>query len=134
MLAGLVPVTGPGVRVTVTELSGTVGVSSMLDMVQELRSTGAEAIQVNGTVRVVAQTSFEEGIGGLEIDGELIESPYVVDVIGLSGTLAGAINFPLGPRAELETDGATVEVVELASLNIDTVRKPAAPEFAQPAP
>lgn len=134
VLSGLVPVTGPGVRVTITEESGTVDVSSMLDLIQELRATSAEAIQINGTVRVVAQTSFESGVGGLVVDGQLVESPYVVDAIGLSSTLRGAVEFPLGPRRELEKDGATVDVVELTSLDIDAVRKAESPEFAQPEP
>ncbi|CAN5519476.1 DUF881 domain-containing protein [soil metagenome] len=132
VLAGLVPVTGPGIRITVTEKTGTVGVSSMLDTIEELRSTGAEAIQVNGQVRVVAQTSFEEAVGGLSVDGTVVESPYIIDAIGLAGAMAGAIEFPLGPSSKFEADGATVDVVQLASLDIDAVRKPVQPEFAQP--
>ena len=37
----------------------------MLDTVQELRTAGAEAMQFNGKVRVVAQTSFEDAAGGI---------------------------------------------------------------------
>ncbi len=136
VLAGLVPVTGPGIRVTITEETGTVDVSSFLDTIQELRSTGAEAIQVNGQVRIVAQSSIDQpadGVG-LLIDGTVVQSPYVIDAIGLSSTLAGAINFFFGPRASLEEDGAVVEVVELASLDIEAVRKPVQPQVAQPAP
>ena len=57
ILAGTVPVTGPGhpdhhhrgrpARSTS---------DTMLDTIQELRTAGAEAIQINGQVRVVAQT------------------------------------------------------------------------------
>ncbi|GAA5156147.1 DUF881 domain-containing protein [Nocardioides marinquilinus] len=132
VLAGAVPVTGPGIRVTITEETGRVQVSSMLDTIQELRSVGAEAIQVNGLVRVVAQTSFEETTGGLEVDGQLIESPYVVDAIGIPATLAGAMSFALGPRDSLERDGATVQVEEFTSLDVDTVREPLDPEVAGP--
>ncbi len=134
VLAGVVPVTGPGIRVTITEESGTVSVGSMLDTLQELRSVGAEAVQLNGQVRVVAQTSFEDGVGGLLVDGTLLESPYVLDAIGVPSTLASAIRFPLGPLKQLESDGATVEVVELASLDIDAVRGLVQPEFATPDP
>jgi len=134
VLAGVVPVTGPGVRVTVTEETGQVSVRSMLDTIQALRSVGAEAIQVNGQVRVVAQTSFEDGVGGLLVDGTLVESPYVVDAIGVASTLAGAIRFPLGPLQVLEDDGARVEVEELATLDIDAIRRLVQPEFATPDP
>lgn len=134
VLAGLVAVTGPGIRVTVNEETGTVPVSTFVDVIQELRTVDAEAIQINGLVRVVAQSSFESAEGGLLIDGELVESPYVVDAIGTPSALSGAIDFFLGPRDELERIGASVEVDELPSLDIDTVREPVEPEFAEPAP
>ena len=135
IMAGLVPVTGPGIRVTITEVDGTVDVDSMVDMIQELRTAGAEAIQVNQQVRVVAQTSFEDGVGGIEIDGRLVSSPYVFEVIGDPHTLAGSgVDFPKGPRDQFEDDGATVEVEELASLDIESVVEPRKPEYASPDP
>ena len=132
IMAGLVPVTGPGVRVTITEEDGTVDVDTMVDMVQELRTAGAEAIQVNEEVRVVAQTSFEDAVGGIRVDGKLVTSPYVVDVIGEPSTLHGAVDFPKGPRDQFEDGGATVKVDELASLDIEAVVKPRKPEYAEP--
>jgi uncharacterized protein YlxW (UPF0749 family) len=134
IMAGLVPVTGPGIRVTVTETEGTVDVDTMVDMIQELRTAGAEAIQINEKVRVVAQTSFEDAVGGIEVDGQLVTSPYVFDVIGEPGTLHGAIDFPKGPREQFEDKGATVDVDELASLDIEAVVKPRKPDYAQPDP
>src|SRR5688572_5617192 len=89
ILAGTVPVTGPGIRVTITETDGPVDIDSLLDTIQELRGAGAEAMQFNGQVRVVADTSFEDGVGGIEVDGELLEPPYVLDVIGNPTTLSG---------------------------------------------
>ena len=59
ILAGTVPVPGPGVTIAIEEGSGEVRVGPFLDMVQALRTAGAEAMQINDEVRVVAQTSFE---------------------------------------------------------------------------
>jgi uncharacterized protein YlxW (UPF0749 family) len=132
IMAGLVPVTGPGIRITVTENEGTVDVDSMVDLVQELRTAGAEAIQINDEVRVVAQTSFDDVVGGVEVDGTPITSPYVIDVIGEPGTLHGAVDFPKGPRDQFEDEGAEVEVEELASLDIEAVVEPQKPEYAEP--
>lgn len=132
IMAGLVPVTGPGIRVTITEQSGTIDVDSMVDMVQELRTAGAESIQVNGQVRVVAQTSFDDAVGGILVDGQLVSSPYVVDAIGEPSTLSGAVNFPKGPREQFEDEGATVQVEELEALDIESVVTPKKPEYAQP--
>jgi uncharacterized protein YlxW (UPF0749 family) len=126
ILAGLVPVTGPGIRVTVTEETGTVEVQSMVDTLQELRTAGAEAIQVNGEVRVVADTAVEDASGGLLVGGRLVSSPYVLDVIGDPHTLAASgIDFPDGPRTLFEED-------ELASLDIESVVKAPRTEYAQP--
>lgn len=132
ILAGQVPVTGPGVRITITEEDGTVDIDSMVDMIQELRTAGAEAIQFNGQVRVVAQTAFDDAVGGISIDGQDVTSPYVVDVIGDPATLAGAVDFPNGPRDQFESDGASVAVDQLESLDIESVVKPRRLEYADP--
>ncbi|MDQ6526017.1 DUF881 domain-containing protein [Nocardioides sp. LHD-245] len=132
ILAGLVPVTGPGLRVRITEDDGRVRLASLLDTIQELRTVGAEAIAVNGSVRVVAQTSFAETNGGFEIDGERVEGPYVIEAIGEPGVLAGAINFSLGPRKQLEDDGATVEVEERRTIDIEAVVRRDQPSHAVP--
>jgi uncharacterized protein YlxW (UPF0749 family) len=134
ILAGLVPVTGPGIRITIVEDTGRVTLSSLLDTIQELRTVGAEAMQLNGTVRIVAQTSFEETEGGFLADGELVEAPYVLDAIGEPSVLAPALEFLLGPKAQLIEDGATVDVDELSSIDIEAVQEPEEPDFSAPDP
>jgi uncharacterized protein YlxW (UPF0749 family) len=71
-------------------------------------------------------------VGGIEVDGQTISSPYVVDVIGEPGTLHGAVDFPKGPADQFQDEGASVQVEELASLDITSVVKPTKPEYAQP--
>lgn len=132
ILAGLVAVTGPGIRITIKEIDGQVSINSLLDTVQELRTAGAESMQFNGQLRIIAQSSFEDAEGGIAVDGELLSAPYVIDVIGEPHTLAGAITFATGPRDQLQDDGAEVEIQELTSLDIESVRDPVAPDFAQP--
>ena len=104
----------------------------MLDTVQEMRAAFAEAMQVNGQVRVVASTSFEDGLGGIYVDGQLLEPPYVIDVIGDPATLRGGMIFPDGPIDQLRDDGASVDIEELQSLDIESVVEPARSEFAEP--
>ncbi len=65
ILAGTVPVVGPGVRVTVTDDKGGVGSNQLLEGLEELRDAGAEAIELNDKVRVVAQTSLKDTGGGV---------------------------------------------------------------------
>jgi uncharacterized protein YlxW (UPF0749 family) len=131
ILAGLVPVTGPGIRVTVEEAGGQVSVGSLLDMVQELRTAGAEAIEFNDSIRVTAQSSFDVAVGGIELDDQLLEPPYVIEVIGEPHTLHTGITFLSGPLDNLrELDGAVVEVEELESLDIESVAEPLRPRSA----
>jgi uncharacterized protein YlxW (UPF0749 family) len=133
ILAGWVPATGPGIRLTVTEGPRPVDVNTVLDTIEELRSAGAEAMQVNGKVRLVAQSAVEPAPGGLRIDGTLVTSPYVFDAIGDPHTLRGALELVDGPIAQFKNDaGATVNVEELDSLDITAVRQPSTPQYAQP--
>ena len=82
----------------------------------------------------MAQSALEDAPGGFVIDGKLLQPPYVFDVIGEPHTLSGALTFPKGPIEAFQTDGATVDVTELKSLDIESVRQPDQPEYAQPAP
>jgi len=132
ILAGTVPVTGPGIRITIEEVDGPADIDSLLDTVQELRNSGAEAMQFNGEVRVVAQTAFEDGVGGIVVDGTTLSPPYVIDVIGEPSTLVGGLNFAAGPIDQLEEDGATVDVDELQSIDIESVVPTTRSEFAEP--
>jgi uncharacterized protein YlxW (UPF0749 family) len=133
IMAGWVPATGPGIRLTVTEGPRPVDVDTVLDTIEELRSAGAEAMQVNGKVRLVAQSAIETAPGGLTIDGTLVTSPYVFDAIGDPHTLSGALELVDGPIAQFRSDAdATVQLDRLDSLDITAVRQPTTPRYAQP--
>ncbi|HWM73919.1 MAG TPA: DUF881 domain-containing protein [Nocardioides sp.] len=132
ILAGLVPVTGPGIRVTITEVTDQVKLDTILDTVQQLRTSDAEAMQFNGEVRVVAQTSFEDAEGGILVDGTLVEPPYVIDAIGEPDALDEALTFGLGPSYQIVEDGGEMNVDQLRSLDIESVVDPTRADFAEP--
>jgi uncharacterized protein YlxW (UPF0749 family) len=132
ILAGLVPVTGPGIRITITEETGPVDIDSVLDAIEELRTAGAEAIQINGKVRVVAQSSLSDAVGGFSVDGTLLSSPYVIDVIGDPHALHGGMEFKDGPSSQLRDDGAEVDITELETIDIESVVEQDRAEFAEP--
>src|SRR6476661_4105766 len=77
ILLGTLPATGPGVQVTVSDPGGKLGPEDLLDVVEELRGAGAEAIQF-GSVRVSTSTSLADGPGGVQVDGTTISPPYTV--------------------------------------------------------
>jgi uncharacterized protein YlxW (UPF0749 family) len=133
IIAGLVPVSGPGLRVTITESTSRVEVGSLLDTVQELRTAGAEAMEFNDSIRLGADSSFEDAVGGIELDGRLLESPYVLDVIGDPHILRTALTFSSGPVDTLQTyDGATVQIEDVETVEITSVRDATRPEYAEP--
>jgi uncharacterized protein YlxW (UPF0749 family) len=132
IVAGLVPVTGEGLRITITESTSRVAVGSLLDTIQELRTAGAEAMEFNDSIRLGADSHFEDAVGGIELDGRLLESPYVLEVIGDRHLLQTALAFSSGPIETLQTeDGATVDVEELESVEITSVRESSRPEYAE---
>lgn len=134
ILAGTVPVTGPGLSITIEELAGPVRVEPFIDMVQALRAAGAEAMVINGGVRVVASTSFQDVTGGLLVGGQLLTAPYTVEVIGSPEVLAAALRFPNGPQDQFEKDGQGVLTYEeVDRLELRAVHQIAGPGFAESA-
>jgi uncharacterized protein YlxW (UPF0749 family) len=123
VLAGVVPVEGPGIRITVDDPDGQIEWDAMLDLVQELRDGGAEAIAV-GDVRVIASTWFGPAGQGIGLDGEPVSAPYEVSAIGPADELAEAMRLPGGP---LTVIGASPGV-EVRIRTEDAMTLPAAPE------
>lgn len=132
ILAGLLPVTGPGIRVTIGPGVEQLSIDVLLDTIQELRTAGAEAIEFNDQVRIVAQSAFEVSGSGIVIDGEVVPTPYVVEVIGDPETLSGAITFSRGPQEAIESRGGTVAIEERSRIDIGSVATPLIPEFGTP--
>ncbi|MDQ4005086.1 MAG: DUF881 domain-containing protein [Actinomycetota bacterium] len=119
VLAGTVPVTGPGVTIEILDPEGRVVWDSMLDLVQEMRDAGAEAIAI-GDVRVIASTWFgPSDRGGVVVDGRRIEPPYALSAIGPGGDLLEALGIPGGPLTVIEAQpGVAVELREAAELSL----------------
>lgn len=136
ILAGTLPAQGPGVRITLNDPEGKMTSGNLLDAIEELRDAGAEAIQINGTVRVVASTDLTDDPPGVRIDGEKVGSPYVIEAIGESHNLAEAANFPGGLVSEVTGPqiGGTAEVTELAQVSVTALHAPEEHRYARPAP
>jgi uncharacterized protein YlxW (UPF0749 family) len=132
ILAGIVAVSGPGIRITIEDGPEPLSIDVLLDVIQELRTANAEAIEVNDQVRVVAHTALEVTGEGIVVDGQLLESPYVLDVIGEPNTLSGAMTFSRGPKDVIESKGGTLSIDERSTIEIESVTTPTTPEFAVP--
>ncbi len=134
VLAGTVPATGPGIRITVEDPKGDLSLSHVLDGVEELRNAGVEAIEINDRVRVIAQTSFEDDPEGIRVDGVVLQPPYVIDAIGNPDTLAGALTFQDGFTDDVEKDSGSVSVKKEDRIEVTVTRTPSKPRYAEPVP
>jgi uncharacterized protein YlxW (UPF0749 family) len=132
VLAGTVPATGPGIRVTVQDPKGGFSLTHLLDGIEELRNAGVEAMEINDRVRVIAQTSFDDDPQGVRVDGTLLKPPYVIDAIGSPDTLAGALKFQGGFTDDVELDGGSVAVTKEKKVAITVTRTPTQPRWASP--
>jgi uncharacterized protein YlxW (UPF0749 family) len=118
VLAGTVAVSGPGLILSIDDPRGGVGYDTMIDLVQELRDAGAEAIGVNGH-RVGATSAFANRKGGVALDGAPLSSPYRVVAIGTATTLEGGLKIPGGALDSLESlPGVHVEVERSAKVDL----------------
>jgi uncharacterized protein YlxW (UPF0749 family) len=132
ILAGTLPATGPGVRITI-EIPDSAGIklNDLLDGIEELRDAGAEAMEINDAVRVVAQTSFEAADGGVNIDGKVLNSPFTIDAIGNADSLNAALKFPGGFVDDLALDDAKVTIKKLKDVKITVLRTAVQPRYAE---
>jgi uncharacterized protein YlxW (UPF0749 family) len=134
VLAGTVPATGPGIRVTVSDPKGDLSLNHLLDGIEELRNAGVEAIEINDRVRVVAQTSFEDDPGGVRVDGVVLKAPYVIDAIGNADTLAGALQFQGGFSDDVAMESGSVGIKKADRIKVTVTRTPSKPRYAEAVP
>ncbi|MEY2477167.1 MAG: hypothetical protein QOG87_2482 [Actinomycetota bacterium] len=120
VLAGTVAVTGPGLTISIEDPRGTVRFDTLIDIVQELRDAGAEAVAVNDQ-RVGATSSFGERDGRVTLDGTVLVAPFRVAAIGPASTLAGGLEIPGGALDTL----AALRGVSAGVQRSDTLQIPA---------
>jgi uncharacterized protein YlxW (UPF0749 family) len=127
ILAGVVPARGPGVAVRISDPNGTFEFELLLDLVQELRDAGAEAIAVNGR-RVGGATAFSSRGKAVTVDGQEVAQPYEVFAIGDPATLEVGLKIPGGAVDTLDAlDGTKVSVERRSDVRVPALEHP--PEF-----
>ncbi|HLL07264.1 MAG TPA: DUF881 domain-containing protein [Nocardioidaceae bacterium] len=132
ILTGTVPAVGPGISITISDPTDAIGASTLLNAIEELRNAGAEAIELNGAVRVVASTALVDTPRGLVVGGRLVQPPYVLAAIGAPHTLSEAVVFPGGLTDEVAALGGSARVSEVDELRIDSLHALQPPQYASP--
>ncbi|HEU4571501.1 MAG TPA: DUF881 domain-containing protein [Candidatus Limnocylindrales bacterium] len=128
--AGLLPVTGRGIRV---RIDGPIHAGSVDDLLNELRNAGAEAISVGG-VRYVPGVVVAGQPGALSIDGKPAFGSVEIDAIGDPGALAGTLTRTGGLVAQLGATepGAAIAVEPADRLDIAATTRSLRPPDAVP--
>jgi len=135
ILAGTLPAQGSGVTVQIVQGNERLKASLLLDIIEELRGAGAEAMEIAGgghDVRVVASTSFVDGADGLVVDGRTLPSPYTITAIGDPQTLRTAMNIPGGVVDVVRQRGGNVMIQESGTVRVDALHDVSAPRYAKP--
>lgn len=135
ILAGTVAAKGPGIRMRINDPEQKVTSGVLLDAVQEMRDAGAEVIEFNDQVRVVASTWLASDGSSVIVDGQPLQRPFTMDVIGDSHSLEEAAQFRGGLVSEITGPriGGTVTIQRLDDVQIASLHTPAQNQYARPA-
>ena len=119
ILVGLKPISGPGVAVTI---DAPLSVESMVDLVNELWASGAEAITMNGIRVTDISNGFQTLNDLLLFDGQIIEAPYEFQAIGDSAILEAILSQPGGILTRLNAqygqEAASIESIDQITMPI----------------
>lgn len=135
ILAGTVPAEGPGIRMRIADPKTAVDAGVLLDAVEEMRDAGAEVIEVNNTIRVVASTWFSSDAHGLVIDGKPVSRPITLEVIGNPHSLEEAARFRGGIVSEITGPriGGQVQIEQESRVVIESLHAAGENQYAHPA-
>lgn len=135
ILTGTAAATGPGITLTIEDPARGVAPETMIDVINELRAAGAEAIEIRGgqaRARVGVDTWVVGAAGALSIDGQTLSAPYTVVAIGDPPTLAAALNIPGGAVDSVERVGGTMGIQQADHVDVSALRQPKPRQYAQP--
>lgn len=140
MVLGLTPVEGPGVIVRVGErpiprsvVAPSVQAADLSGLVNELWSSGAEAVAVSG-IRLLATTGFRQSGDAIVAGIFRLEPPYEIQAIGNSTVMKATLNLRGGFVEGLQSVGLLVEIRESPRLQLPAYRGPLRFRHAKPAP
>lgn len=121
---GVTNVTGDGVIITLTDTDErSYNSRDLLDLVNELRAAGAEAISINDE-RITNMSSIVDiSTRFIKINSNKISSPYVIKAIGDKTYLKSALTIKNGYFDLKEKEGYNIEIQEKTNIKIDKYSK-----------
>lgn len=118
-LVGKTEVQGDGVIVRLEDNEEQqVTASNLLNLVNELKYAGAEAISING-IRIINMTDIVDVNYIVQIEGQKISSPYVIKCIGEQNYLDSTLNSKDGYIETYTNSGITVNMELQKNIKIE---------------
>jgi len=110
IIAGTTRIYGSGVEV---KIDSDVTKEQMVDLVNSLKNIGIEGISINGK-RLAISSYFTADQGGLFMNGQRLEKPYTIWVIGNAPLIKEALERKGGiiEQLQLETKGGQIKIEE----------------------
>lgn len=121
--AGLTTIIGPGVKVLMANPQGQsasaffIHSNDVLEVLNELKAAGAEAISINGQ-RVVSTTEVREAGSGFSINNYPTAPPFIIQAVGNPQTMQAALMLRGGIVDTLRLIGIKVQVSLQKNLKI----------------
>ena len=119
-LIGNLSVSGSGVEITIdTSKTSDITAITLLQLINDLNSAGAEAISINDN-RIVNMTDLMDiNKEYILVDSNCVSSPYVIKAIGNINKLRTTINLENSTISKLRRNGKNIEEKYKTYLKID---------------
>lgn len=142
LYAGLLPLVGPGVEVTLDNTPGAelgygenagyiIRDVDLLKVLNDLRGAGAEAIAINGQ-RILATSQVRLAGNHINVNLTRLSPPYKIIAIGNPGALKSSLEIKGGLAEYLTEQGALVNVEAKEQIRVPAYDGSLRPEYARP--
>ncbi|MGI5877181.1 MAG: DUF881 domain-containing protein [Christensenellales bacterium] len=135
--AGLTPLSGPGVTVTVRQRTAAggdtlqyVSDTDLLYIVNELWAAGAEAIAINDQ-RLGASSEIRRAGAYISINGYATAAPFTITALGDGKALSSALSL-YGGVVDMLSDAYDIEIIRQGSLTVPALKDATGFRYAQP--
>ena len=136
--AGLTPLSGPGVTVTIRQRTTAGGEAlqyvsdtDLLNIVNELWAAGAEAVTVNNQ-RLGAASEIRRAGAYISINGYATAAPFTITALGDEKALSSALNL-YGGVVDMLSDAYDIEIIRQSSLTVPALEGEPGFRYARPA-
>ncbi|MBO5004504.1 MAG: DUF881 domain-containing protein [Clostridia bacterium] len=118
-LIGITDVEGDGIVITLEDNKDReVTQGALLNLVNELKYAGGEAISING-IRIINMTDIVDVNYTVQIEGQKLSSPYIIKCIGEQNLLSSTLNSKDGYIQTYTDSGITVKMELQNNIRID---------------